>query len=239
MSFDALAPHYRWLEFLLAGGKLQRCRTAFLHDISGARNILLLGEGNGRFLPVVGKRFPAARITCVDASSVMLDRARQQWMGRVAEGGRVSFIHADVLAWEPPAGEAYDLIVTNFFLDCFRPEQLQSITRLIGGATAEQADWLLADFQVAPGPVSGLRSQAILWLIYQFFRTVTRLPARQLTSPDAFLRAAGFTLRQRTQAEWGLLRSDWWQKMKPQPDGEQAGNLNTFLVPGGPAGALR
>src|SRR5439155_22241467 len=33
MSFDTLAPHYRWMEFILAGKKLQRCRTAFLDEI--------------------------------------------------------------------------------------------------------------------------------------------------------------------------------------------------------------
>src|ERR1041385_77794 len=50
MSFDALAPHYLWMEWLLAGRKLQRCRTAFLDEARAARDILLLGEGNGRFL---------------------------------------------------------------------------------------------------------------------------------------------------------------------------------------------
>ena len=44
MSFDALAPNYRWLEFVLAGDKLQLCRTAFLDDIPQAGNILLLGD---------------------------------------------------------------------------------------------------------------------------------------------------------------------------------------------------
>ena len=29
-SFDLLAPHYRWMEFVLAGRKLQECRTVFL-----------------------------------------------------------------------------------------------------------------------------------------------------------------------------------------------------------------
>ena len=46
MSFDLLAPHYRWMEFILAGEKLQRCRTAFLDELPAARNILLVGEEN-------------------------------------------------------------------------------------------------------------------------------------------------------------------------------------------------
>lgn len=30
MSFDRIAPHYRWLEAILAGNVLQRARTAWL-----------------------------------------------------------------------------------------------------------------------------------------------------------------------------------------------------------------
>src|SRR5690349_9347963 len=72
MSFDVLAPHYRWMEFVLAGEKLQRCRTAFLDSTGGAKNILILGEGNGRFLLECRRKFPDGQITCVDASARML-----------------------------------------------------------------------------------------------------------------------------------------------------------------------
>src|SRR5947207_3033135 len=50
MSFDLLAPHYRWMEFLLAGEKLHRGRTAFLDLIPPPEKILLAGEGHGRCL---------------------------------------------------------------------------------------------------------------------------------------------------------------------------------------------
>jgi len=76
MSFDSLAAHYRWMEWLLAGRKLQRCRTAFLRRINPPREVLLLGEGNGRFLEALLQAHPQARVTCVDASAAMLERAR-------------------------------------------------------------------------------------------------------------------------------------------------------------------
>jgi len=212
MSFDALAPHYGWMEFVLAGEKLQYCRTAFLDDIPKAGNSLLLGEGNGRFLPACCQQFPDAHITCVEASAAMLVQARRRLARSGFARSRIAFVQADVLAWTPPPKEAYDLIVTNFFLDCFRREQLEQIIRMVGCAAAKNANWLLADFQVASGGVGKLRSKAILWMMYVFFRAVTRLPARQLTPPDSFLHGAGFILRQRTQTEWGLLRSDWWQR---------------------------
>src|SRR6202008_2184922 len=75
-GFDLLAPHYRWMEWMLAGPKLQRCRTAFLHAIPSPQSVLLLGEGNGRLLVELLRRYPGAQVTCVDASARMLGCAR-------------------------------------------------------------------------------------------------------------------------------------------------------------------
>lgn len=222
MSFDILAPHYRWMEFILAGGKLQRCRTAFLDEIPDAQNILLLGEGHGRCLVECRRRFANAHITCVDASEPMLVQARRQLIRHDFGGDRVEFIQADALSWTP-SGQSYDLIVTNFFLDCFRADQLEQLISRLTATTTPDANWLIADFQAAPAGLKRLRSQLILWTMYVFFRTVTRLPAKKLTAPDEFLEQAGFTLHRRTESEWGLLHSDWWVRNK-RGDAESAEN---------------
>jgi len=207
MSFDVLAPHYRWMEVVLAGEKLQRCRTTFLDRIPIAGNVLILGEGNGRFLVECRRKMPKARIVCVDASARMLGLAQRR-LGD--NGGPTEFVRADALAWALPKVN-FDLIVTHFFLDCFRPEQLERLIAKIAGAAAPGATWLLADFQAARTGLARVRSKVILWMMYRFFRVVTRLPARELTSPDAFLERHGFKLAERRMAEWGLIHSDWWQ----------------------------
>lgn len=212
MSFDLLAPHYRWMEWFLAGGKLQRCRTAHLPLIENGLNILLMGEGNGRFLLHCRRRFPGAWITCVDASARMLSAAQQRLLGHGLGSQHVRFVQADALAWSPPS-EAFDIIATHFFLDCFRPEQLHQLIESLAQAARPKAFWLVADFHVPARGMARLRAQAIHWLMYRFFRWVTLLPATQLTPPDGYLRAAGFELRKREFSEWGLLRSDLWQSL--------------------------
>jgi hypothetical protein len=52
-------------------------------------------------------------------------------------------------------------------------------------------------------------------MMYAFFRIATRLPARKLTSPDPFLQQHGFKLCHRLESEWGLLRSDHWERRVP------------------------
>lgn len=211
MSFDAIAPHYRWMEFILAGKKLQRCRTRFLHDIPAPRQVLLLGEGPGRCLMECCRRFPDATITCVDASARMLTVAAQG-LKRCGHGTRpVEFIQADALEWEPLA-RTFDLVITNFFFDCFRADQVEHIVTLVSAAATPEANWLLADFQTPARGMKRIRAQLILWLMYAFFRATTRLPAKRLTPPDPFLTNAGFSRHRQISSEWDLLHCDWWRR---------------------------
>src|SRR5215510_4885582 len=157
MSFDTLAPHYRWMEFVLAGEKLQRSRAAFLGEIPVPKNILLVGEGPGRCLLECRRRFPQSATTCLDASQAMLAQALHRLERHDAGAARVKFVQADILDWQP-VGAAYDLIITNFFLDCFRADQLLRIVSKLGSAATPDAHWLIADFQMAASGLKRIRS---------------------------------------------------------------------------------
>ena len=210
MSFDRLAPLYRWIEWLCAGEKLQRCRTACLPLIPAPRRVLLMGEGHGRSLTALLRAFPEARFTCVDASARMLDCARASLHTHGLSSHTVEFIHADIHEWPAPARQ-FDLVVTHFFLDCFPADQLPEVVRTLTAAATPEARWLLADFRVPAAGFAKWRARAILWSLYLFFRQTTRLSASRLTPPDPFLRQCGFVPRARHLFEWGLLHSDLWQ----------------------------
>ncbi len=81
--FDWLAPHYAWVEAVTFGGLLQWCRTALLPDLADARRVLVLGEGDGRFLAAFLASNRAAKVDVVDSSAAMLALARR----RVANDG--------------------------------------------------------------------------------------------------------------------------------------------------------
>ncbi|HHY86272.1 MAG TPA: class I SAM-dependent methyltransferase [Verrucomicrobia bacterium] len=210
-SFDALAPHYRWMEFVVAGEKLQRCRTRFLGEIPAPRNVLLAGEGHGRSAVECRRRFPSARFTCLDASAPMLEQIRRRLERWKLGTDRVRFVHSDVLDWKPD-GEAYDLIITNFFLDCFNPGQLERAVSRLSAAATEDANWLVSDFQIPCGGWKRIRARLIERVMYAYFRAVVRLPAERLVDPGQYLERAHFTLQRRAESEWGLLYSDWWAR---------------------------
>lgn len=212
MSFDRLAQHYRWMEWLLAGGKLQRCRTAFIGEIPVPRDVLMMGEGNGRCLVEFRRAFPAARFMCVDASARMLECARARVRKAGLSDAAIEFIHEDALGWQPPPAR-FDLVVSHFFLDCFAVDQLATLVPRIAAAATPDVRWLLADFCEPPSGFARWRARWILRAMYFFFRRVTRLDASHLIPPDAFLQRSGFTLCERRLSDWGLLHSDVWLRV--------------------------
>ena len=206
MQCDRLAPFYRTMEFLSAGRKLQRCRMEFLGKIPTPRAILLAGEGHGRFLPECARQFPTARITVIDSSARMLEIARSK-----TDSDRIEYIHADLLEWDGTPG-AFDLIVTNFFLDCFGSDELAAVVLKLATLATPSADWLLADFEIPPNGPARLRGRLIIGLLYQFFGIATGLQTRTLVPPDDYLAIAGFTRHRRRNYDWDLLKSEWWRR---------------------------
>ena len=210
MSFDHLAPHYGWMEAVLAGPRLQRCRTTWIGRLAGCRHLVVAGVGHGPVLATLLQTHPALRITCVDASAGMLRHAQRRAQRAGADLSRLAFVHASLPDWRP--AERFDAIATHFFLDCFPPEQLAAVVATLAAAAAPDARWIVSDFAVPTHGWRRIRARAVHALMYGFFRVVTRLPARRWTNPDALLERAGFQLVGRRTSEWGLLQADLWQR---------------------------
>lgn len=209
MNFDRLAPHYDWLEALLAGNRLQRARTAWLGELRGTQRILSVGEGHGRFAAACRARFPEAELTCVETSPGMLARAQRR-LG--TDSTQVTWYRGDVLAWN--ADGQFDAIVTCFFLDCFPPETLAAVVGHLARCATSDAVWLVVDFALPPRGLARWRARAVHWLMYAFFRHVVGLPARRLSPPDHLLISHGFQLAARKEFDHGLVRSDVWRRPK-------------------------
>ena len=65
MGFNQLARPYRWLERAVFGGRLQRARCAHMQTFLAAESILLLGEGDGRFLEAL-----LAAVNCISTEEI-------------------------------------------------------------------------------------------------------------------------------------------------------------------------
>ncbi|WP_411825281.1 class I SAM-dependent methyltransferase [Luteolibacter sp. AS25] len=217
MNFDRIAPFYELVEVLFAGGMLQKCRTEFLDDLEPPRNVLILGEGNGRFLNELLLRFPDSRVTCVDGSSEMIRLAAERLRKNGLGGCSVKFIHQDIAKWEP-AERGFDLLVVHFFLDCFERAEIRSIVEKLKIAAKSNAILLLSDFQEPAGFLRGKLSRVLLSCLYRFFGFTAGVRTRRIISPDEILVENGFNEVDRRLSVFNLLTARKWKQ--GQPEGE-------------------
>jgi SAM-dependent methyltransferase len=204
LNCDRIARWYRWLEYAAFGGTLRKRREAFLFELGNPKTVLVLGDGDGRFLQVFAALYPRARVDAVDSSARMIELAR----GRVPSA---TFHFAD--AREFAFKEEYDLAVAHFFFDCFEQDELRA---LLGRIRAKC--WLVSEF----------RNTRWSWPIprglYFFFRLTTGLRVTSLPDYRAVLERLGYRTEREQQALGGLVVSEMWTLTAP--------DLNNLSAPG-------
>ena len=191
MNCDSIARWYRWLEYGAFGGALRQRREAFLFELGNPRKVLVLGDGDGRFLEVFTALYPNARVDAVDVSARMIELAK-------ARAPSVAFHLADAreFSFEPE----YDLAVAHFFFDCFEQQELAALLSRLRAKT-----WLVSEFR------NTRWSWPILRGLYFFFRVTTGLRVHALPDHRAVLEKLGFRLEKEQASLAGVLVSQLWE----------------------------
>jgi SAM-dependent methyltransferase len=190
VNCDRIALWYRWLEYAAFGGALRRRRVAFLFDLGIPKNVLVLGDGDGRFLQVFTALYPQARVDAVDSSAQMIELARFR-------APAATFHLAD--AREFDFEKEYDLAAAHFFFDCFEAAEL---SRML--ARIQTRSWLISEFRRTSW------SSPVLRGLYLFFRTVTGLRTSVLPDHRPMLEKLGFHLEKEQKSLAALLASELW-----------------------------
>jgi SAM-dependent methyltransferase len=203
-NFDGLARWYHTLELSTFGVKLERARFAHIRALSECRDILLLGDGDGRFLRRLLKIAPNARIRSIDASAEMMRLAASRVAA--ADRSRVTFECADALTAELPTF-AYDGVATIFFLDCFTGDEADRLIGRVANAMRPGGTWVFADFAIPAAGPQRIAAHVVTGLLYAFFRWRTGISARSLPDSERSIARAGLTPAASTNFVFGLLRS--------------------------------
>ncbi|MGB8476132.1 MAG: class I SAM-dependent methyltransferase [Candidatus Acidiferrum sp.] len=217
MNCNFIARHYELLEHLSFGKCLERRRFAFLQETRSSLRAILCGGGDGRFLGRLLCSNPLVEVDFVELSRNMTELAER----RVAALGRsfrerVKFYAGDVreFATRP---EGYDLIVTNFFLDCFTEPELGQVVARLARSAAPQARWIVSEFREADGLFGRFWTTAIIRGLYAAFRLTTGLRVTTLPDYAAALASQSFEIRCEETAFGGLLHSSLWEGGSPHP----------------------
>jgi ubiquinone/menaquinone biosynthesis C-methylase UbiE len=119
-EFDLVAPFYAGLERLVFGTHLDDAL-----EILKANQVLLVGEGNGRFWKLLNTREFGGQVRIVEKSSMMIRLAKNH----VGPLGKVDleFVRGDFRRCQ--LGKGFDCVVTHFFLDLFNPPAQLALSR--------------------------------------------------------------------------------------------------------------
>jgi tRNA (cmo5U34)-methyltransferase len=199
-TFDLVASFYPLLEQTVFGSTLSRARSFFISRVTEGNNILLIGEGNGRFLFEMATQTSSSSVTVVDSSARMLAAAARR-LATVDHCSRIEFIHADVLEWRSPVAH-YDRVVTHFFLDLFTPCCLRRVVEKITRLATEDTLWINVDFT---SENQCLRQELLMWAQYRFFQLSAGIQASRLFDPDPYLQQAGWEILEQRSLDSGWI----------------------------------
>ncbi len=201
-GFNFLARIYDLMETTLAGGVLDHGRLALADYWPHEGHALIAGEGTGHFLAALHRARPDLKITIIDVSPLMLATARRRLERQGLPDDHIAFVQDDILT--APLGQ-YDMIATQFFLDCFSAANLRVMLARLAAAARPGARWFLADFQVPAHGFRRLRARMILALLYRFFRAAAGISGSRLEPVLPLLREQGFTPIARHDSDLGFI----------------------------------
>jgi ubiquinone/menaquinone biosynthesis C-methylase UbiE len=209
-GYDRLAAWYEILEQLAFGDLLMQARVALLRQLPPLHHILVLGEGDGRFLKTFLTLQPHCQVVCLEQSSAMIAKASSR-LNQAGLGSRVQFLHGDFVTYQFEK-TPFDMIVTTFVLDMFDGVTLRELIGKFAASLKPKGYWYYADFQVPAKGFAKQRARAWLTLLYTFFRWQTDLPTRHLVDPRAILERYGLTLLAELDSSRELLATRLYQK---------------------------
>lgn len=199
-GFDLLAPLYDPLARLIFGKSIRNSQFCFIATLPANSKVLILGGGTGWLLTELVRQKPDCEVWYVESSSKMIASAQ-----RLISGTNLHFIQGTV---EDMPAAAYDVVITNFYLDLFSFSTLQKIIPLIYSASKSSVIWLATDF-VDRGKTW---QHVLLGVMYLFFRVVCRIESTQLANWQGALSDGGFQKDKSKSFYRGFIESTVWSQ---------------------------
>ena len=209
MNADPIASIYRWLEYAAFGLALENARFDFLSYTTAARRVLILGEGDGRFLARFLQGNRQASVAVIESSGRMIQLARSRVPS--SERSRVEFHQMDAVALPGPDGP-FDLVVSHFFLDVLNCREAETVICKVNALLSPGAAWLVSEFDEPRGAVRRLHARLWLRSMYAFFALTTRLHVAKLPPYRRLLERCGLAEIEYRERRFGLIRSQVWRK---------------------------
>jgi len=178
-DFDRVAVVYDLLAHLVFGNKLDRAQQVFLNELAMHNKVLIVGGGTGKILEWLPEEL-AVQVDYLELSEKMLSKAKR----RKSRASLTRFIQGNILEHHG----AYDVIIANFFLDCFAEETLHQVLSKVSGVMIKKGKLIVTDFC----PVNEKAPRFLNGLMHRFFKLTANLEADHLKDIRGIMRTSGF-----------------------------------------------
>lgn len=198
--FNGIAPLYDVFASLIFGKELERAKHYYLYYIKDGCKILYIGGGSGTILYHLIKKHNNLEIDFIDASSKMIERAKK----KVPHTGTctINWIHGT--EDNIPHQDHYDIVITNFFLDIFKPEELDILMPKIDMSLKRDGFWIFTDFY---GRTKRLKNRILVRMMYFFFRILGAVKSNKLLSYGLYFEKMGYRRLDHTRFYNGLIET--------------------------------
>jgi tRNA (cmo5U34)-methyltransferase len=175
--FDKVALFYDSLARVIFKDAIIKSQEHFLPSAATSENALILGGGTGLVALKLLQQHPRLKITYVEASTKMISRAAERCRPFV---NRIRFVHgtqADI------PSQKYDVVVTGFFLDMFKQDEVEILVDKILRTLNNGGLWLATDFVNTRSTLH----RVLLSSMYTFFKIACGINASKLPEWEAAL----------------------------------------------------
>lgn len=231
IGFNLWSSVYDCIAWLSFAGALQAATSDWLERLPSGRNVVILGGGTGWYLPDLLRRRTDIRITYIDMSQGMLDKAVKVVQSS-CHSDRVKFCCCSVFDHQAMCCHTgscdtgpCDTVLAFFFLDMFRPHTIEC---LIEAWRAKEGgpEWLVLDFNYPTHLPTGFRHRLWQWLaaalvsaMYLLFRTTCGIEASKLPNLDAAFLKSGYAKSLTKDYCHGLMRGYLFAPIEEPPRG--------------------
>ena len=209
MNFDLIAKHYNWMEKIIFRSDLEKVRSMNLALIKNAKAILLLGDGDGRFLEQVSLMGTDAFIVSVDSSAKMIDLSKRKLEKSALN---VEFNCTKIEDFQPIESFKPDLIIAHFFLDCFTHDEVKLIIDRVSEWAAVNAKFVISDFLLTKNASFNRIYQKMLTkIMIRFFRLFCGISTRFLPNIPKIMTSQGWNCLSQESLKSEFINSWVWQ----------------------------
>ena len=209
MSFDRVANYYAWMEKIVFGNDLEKIRNVHLKLIDDAESILLLGDGDGRFLKKISETGADGLIVSLDSSSKMIELSRKRLQNTDLE---VQYFCQNIKNFEKSESFKPDLIFAHFFLDCFTEDEVILIIDLLSQWSTKTTKIVVSDFFITKtNSISGTYQKLLTQTMISFFRVFCGISANKLPNIPKIMNSKGWNCISHKSLRNGFINSWVWQ----------------------------